>query len=245
MIKNHIYAIRLAFSMMTTLPFFRFYEFREGLNGTAAAYYPVVGLALGGLVYTTYLLLLPYLPFTVLAVCLFAFYTVLYGALHLDGFVDTVDALHAPREAAERVMKEPTIGAMGAIYGFLLLSVKLSAFCIVVKTPLFVLVPMLSRFGGVVSMFLFRYAKNSGMGYAAKMELTKPLFLFSLTVTILVTVFVDTKLFWLILFAFAVSAFVGSILSRRFGGLSGDMYGFVIESSEAALLIALCVWIGI
>lgn len=94
-------------------------------------------------------------------------------------------------------------------------------------------------------MFLFRYAKNSGMGYAAKMELTKPLFLFSLTVAILVTVFVDTKLFWLILFAFAVSAFVGSILSRRFGGLSGDMYGFVIESSEAALLIALCVWIGI
>jgi cobalamin synthase len=50
MFKNHIFGIRLAFSMMTVLPF-RMHEFRAGVNGVAAAYYPLVGLALGGIVY--------------------------------------------------------------------------------------------------------------------------------------------------------------------------------------------------
>lgn len=245
MIQKHFFALRLAFSMMTTLPFFRFYEFKEGLNGAAAAYYPVVGLALGGIVYGLYLLLFPFVPYVVLAALLFAVYTTLYGALHLDGFVDTVDALHAPKEMAERIMKEPTIGAMGAIYGFLLLSVKLAAFFVVVKSFLFVLIPMLSRFGGVISMFLFRYSKNSGMGYLAKTELTKGLFLYSALITFLVVIFVDTMFLWLLLPTLAVSMVAGRILSGCFGGLSGDMYGFIIETTEVALLLCCCIWVGV
>lgn len=159
MIKNHLAGIRIAFSMMTILPFFRLHEFKAGCNGYAAAYYPLVGLVLGGIVYAFYALFHGILPETFLRVALFALFTALYGALHLDGFVDTIDGLFAPASRALEVMKEPTIGAMGAIYGFLFLALKLAAFMSIEEFWLFALIPMLSRFGGTFAMYAFPYVR--------------------------------------------------------------------------------------
>ncbi|HOI84398.1 MAG TPA: adenosylcobinamide-GDP ribazoletransferase [Campylobacterales bacterium] len=240
-IKEHIFGLRLEFSMMTVLPF-RMHEFRAGVNGVAAAYYPVVGLVLGGIVYALYALLHGFLPETFLRVALFALFTALYGALHLDGFVDTVDGLFAPASLALEVMKEPTIGAMGAIYGFLFLAIKLAAFVSIEEFWLFALIPMLSRFGGTFAMYAFPYVRPSGMGYAAKMELTAPLFVYSALLVCCVIVVVNVWLFALFAVALLKAAAVSSWLSRRFGGLSGDMYGFVIESVELTLLCAVVIW---
>ncbi len=240
-IKIHFFGIRLAFSMMTILPF-RMHEFRAGVNGVAAAYYPVVGLALGGIVYAFYTLLYGVLPENFLRVALFALFTALYGALHLDGFVDTIDGLFAPASRALEVMKEPTIGAMGAIYGFLFLALKLAAFVSIEEFWLFALIPMLSRFGGTFAIYAFPYVRPSGMGYAAKMELTTPLFVYSALLVCAVIAAVNPWLFALFAVALLKAAAISRWLSRRFGGLSGAMYGFVIESVELTLLCSIVVW---
>lgn len=245
MIREHITGLRLAFSMMTILPFFRMHEFKVGSNGVAAAYYPVVGLALGGIVYTLYALLHGFLPENFLRVALFVLFTALYGALHLDGFVDTVDGIFAPPARALDVMKEPTVGAIGAIYGFLFLALKLAAFLSIEEFWLFVFVPMLSRFGGALAVFSFPYVRPSGMGYAAKLEFTAPLFIYSALLVLCVLALANIWLFALFAIAALKAASVSSWLSRRFGGLSGDMYGFVIESTELALLCVIVIWEGV
>ncbi|MEY4504084.1 MAG: adenosylcobinamide-GDP ribazoletransferase, partial [Pseudomonadota bacterium] len=77
--------------MLTILPFFRLYEFTKGCNGYAVAYYPLVGLILGAVIYLINILLAPFLPHNFLISFLFFLYILLYGALHLDGFTDSVD----------------------------------------------------------------------------------------------------------------------------------------------------------
>lgn len=241
-LQNHIAGLRLAFSMMTVLPFFRMHEFKAGSNGVAAAYYPIVGLALGSIVYALYALLHGFLPENFLRVALFVLFTALYGALHLDGFVDTIDGLFASPSRALDVMKEPTIGAMGVIYGFLFLALKLAAFLSIEEFWLFVFVPMLSRFGGTLAVYAFSYVRPSGMGYAAKLELTAPLFIYSALLVLSALALADIWLFALFAVASLKAAAISSWLSRRFGGLSGDMYGFVIESVELTLLCTIVIW---
>jgi len=242
MIKHHIAGFRIAFSMMTVLPFFRLHEFKTGCNGYAAAYYPMIGLFLGVLIYTIYAVFHGFLPENFLRVGLFALFVALYGALHLDGFVDTIDGLFAPPHRALDVMKEPTIGAMGAIYGFLFLSLKLAAFLALADFALFLLVPMLSRFGGTLAIYGFAYVRPSGMGYMAKKELTTPLFVYSAALVCAVTTIVNPLFFMFLAVAIAASIGVSKYLVKRFGGLSGDMYGFVIEVVEFVLLFAIVVF---
>lgn len=170
---------------------------------------------------------------------LFALFVALYGALHLDGFVDTIDGLFAPPHRALDVMKEPTIGAMGAIYGFLFLSLKLAAFLTLADFALFLLVPMLSRFGGTLAIYGFSYVRPSGMGYMAKKELTTPLFIYSAALVCAVIALINPLFFVFLAVAILASIGVSKYLVKRFGGLSGDMYGFVIEVVEFALLIAI------
>lgn len=239
MIKTHISGFKIAFSMLTVMLFFRLYEFKEGANGAAAAYYPIVGLFLGALICAIYAPLHGVLPENFLRVCLFALFVALYGALHLDGFVDTIDGLFAPPHRALDVMKEPTIGAMGAIYGFLFLSLKLAAFLTLADFALFLLVPMLSRFGGTLAIYGFSYVRPSGMGYMAKKELTTPLFIYSAALVCAVIALINPLFFVFLAVAILASIGVSKYLVKRFGGLSGDMYGFVIEVVEFALLIAI------
>jgi adenosylcobinamide-GDP ribazoletransferase len=242
MIKNHMAGFKIAFSMMTILPLFRLHEFKTGCNGYAVAYYPIVGLFLGAVICAIYAPLHGILPENFLRVSLFALFVLLYGGLHLDGFVDTIDGLFAPKERALDAMKEPTIGAMGAIFGFLFLAVKISAFLSLKDFYLFLLVPMLSRFGVAVAIYSFSYIRPNGMGALAKQEFSAPLFAYSAILVCSIISLVDMRFFALfgivVVKAFAVSNF----LKTRFGGLSGDMYGFVIEVCELALLVALVIW---
>ena len=242
MIKTHIYGFKIAFSMLTILPFFRLHEFKEGANGVAAAYYPIVGLFLGAVISVLYLPLHGVLPENFLRVWLFVLFTALYGALHLDGFVDTIDGLFAPPYRALDVMKEPTIGAMGAIYGFLFLSLKLAAFLSLADFMLFLIMPMLSRFGGMLAIYRFSYVRPIGMGYMAKKELTTPLFAYSTALVCAVVTLVNPLFFVFLAVTVATSIVVSKYLVKRFGGLSGDMYGFVIEIVEVVLLFALIVF---
>lgn len=230
--------LAIAFSMLTTLPLFKIKTIKQGDNGKAVGFYPLVGLVLGFIVYFAWILLGDLLPQTHLKVLLFVFFILLYGAIHLDGFADTVDGLFVyEKEKALEVMKDPNIGAMGAIFVFLFLIIKLSSFLALHDLFLFVLVPMLSRYGAVVAIKKYDYVRKDGIATLAKNELTRKIFIFSSLFVFAVGAVFDFKIF-LLLFVFTIvsTLVLCEFFKKKYDGLSGDMYGFVIEINELLLL---------
>lgn len=231
----------VAVSMLTTLPFFRVHDFFKGINGYAVMFYPLVGFALGGILYGVSIVLEPYIPSIHLHVLLFALWVILTGALHLDGLSDSVDALFVSKERAVEVMKDSHIGAMGMTYTAVFLILKASVLIAIDALWALPLILMLARFNTVLAIYFFAYIRENGMSTLAKEEFTKA----QLIVSILM-VLITSLLFPAGLLLLAVSLlcllFFKLWFTKRFGGFSGDLYGFMIEGSELILLHVILVW---
>ena len=222
--------------MLTIVPFFRVHDFFKGINGYAVLSYPLVGAILGLILWGAGVLLLPYLPPLHLGVLLFGIWVLLTGALHLDGFADTIDGLFVAKERAFEVMKDPRVGAMGMLFSGVFLLLKASALAHVEALYLLPLVLMLSRFNASLAIYFFPYVSKNGMSTLAKEEFTRSQLLFT-------SLYVLAFGMWLSWVLVAVSLFVllacSFFFMRRYGGFSGDIYGFLIETTELVLLHAI------
>ena len=112
-------AFCVAWIFLSKLPAPNIPHFSEQIVGRSLYAYPLVGLLLAGLlILVSWGLGLLALPSLLSAIILVSSWAWLTGALHLDGLADTVDAMaaaHGPPERALAVMKDPTIGAIGAV----------------------------------------------------------------------------------------------------------------------------------
>lgn len=103
-----------------------------GLNGTdvarGALVFPVVGLAVGGVVGAAAVGLHHVLPPLLAAAIAVALGLLLTGAMHLDALADVADALGATtRERALEIMRDSRVGTFGAAAVCLDLLVKIAA----------------------------------------------------------------------------------------------------------------------
>jgi cobalamin 5'-phosphate synthase/cobalamin synthase len=223
----------LALSMLTTLPFFRVHDFYKGINGYAVMFYPLVGLLLGSILYGISLLLEPYVPHFHLGMILFALWVVLTGALHLDGFADTVDGLFVSKERSLEVMKDPHNGGMGMLFGGTFLLLKASSLMALEHYALLPLVLLLPRLMIVWSIYFYPYV-SGGMSSLAKEELNATQVISALLYSL---VFVYIYSGWFLLFgALFLLLLIKSFFIKRYGGFTGDIYGFTIEVIELFLL---------
>jgi adenosylcobinamide-GDP ribazoletransferase len=225
----------LAVSMLTILPFFRVHDFFKGINGYAVMFYPLVGALLGSLLWGIYLLGASYFPETHLRLILFFLWIVLTGALHLDGFADTVDGLFVPKERAEAVMKDPHVGGMGMIFTGAFLLLKASALWHLEALWALPLILMFSRFNAVLAIYFYPYIRPQGMSSLAKAEFT-PVQLAAATFTVFAALLFVPQGGTLLAAALLVLLLTGAFFTRRLGGFSGDVYGFMIEVTEVVVL---------
>lgn len=238
MIKNIAKGFALSVSMLSTLPFFRVHDFYKGINGYAVMFYPLVGLIIGTILLGVYLLLVPYVPNSYLGVMIFGLWVVLTGALHLDGLSDTIDGFYIRKEKALEVMKDPNVGGMGMIFTAVFLILKVSAVVVLLaenKEAIYFLplVLLLSRFNAVVSIYLYPYITKNGIGSLAKSELKGSQVLAATFYVVAISLFYFIPLLFVSLFVMYILKYV---FINRYGGFSGDMYGFLIEVTELALL---------
>ena len=225
----------LAMNMLTTLPFFRVHYFLRGNPQRTVFFSPLVGALLGGLLYLSYLLLVPYFPEPHLKIFLLLLWMVLTGALHLDGFADTVDGLFVSKERAEAVMKDPHVGGMGMLFSTMFLLFKASALWFLEALYLLPVIMMLSRYNAVLAIYFFPYIRKEGMGALAKEEFVSRQLLFSTIIVFTVILFAPQG--WILLaFSLTTLLLIKRFFIRRFGGFSGDVYGFLIEATELVLL---------
>ena len=173
----------LAFSMLSIIPFFKVHDFFKGINGFSAMFYPLVGFILGSILWGVHTLLSAYLPSVHLSVIIFTLWITLTGALHLDGFSDTIDGLFVSKERALEVMKDSHVGGMGMSFTFVFLALKLSS---VIYFEAFYLLPiilMFSRLNATLAIYFFDYI-SSGVSMLIKEELKLKYLLFALLYSI-------------------------------------------------------------
>jgi len=237
--KNIFKGFALAVSMLSIIPFFKVHDFYKGINGYAVMFYPLVGFLLGLILICIFLLFQTFLPITHLSIIIFSILVLLTGAIHLDGFSDTIDGLFVSRERSLEVMKDPNTGGMGMIFSvvFLILKASTIASVLTLDTKFIYFLPvvlMLSRFNAVLAIYLYPYVSKNGIASLAKDELKR----FQVFIAFSYVVFFSFLFnsIWLVLASLSILYIIGIFFNKRYGGFTGDIYGFSIEVSELFLL---------
>ena len=211
--------------------------------GRSTVYFPVVGIIIGLILVGLSWILRLFLPSPVVNVLLVVSLVVISGALHLDGFVDTCDGIAGHKTPEERwqVMNDSRAGAFGIIGVVLLLLVKYVSLNSVPDTLLMVtlvLMPMISRWAMVYAVFVYPYAKPSGLGRVVKQEARWYRFVVA-TLIVLVVAIVLAQLMGIaiMLGIWIIVMVMATYMKRKFSGLTGDTYGAINEVAEVCVLI--------
>jgi cobalamin 5'-phosphate synthase/cobalamin synthase len=233
----------LALSFLTTLPARQVPYAADGL-GKAAAWFPVVGLLIGLLLVLVHAggrVLLGPLPAAVLVVTVWA---VLTGGLHLDGLADCCDGLlvSAGRERRLEILRDPRVGSfavVGLVLALLLKTAGVSA--LPAAAPGLLLAPVWARWWILVAARR-PLARPGGLGSSFAAALT-PRTLGVAALLPLVLLGLLAPFDWRSIFGVGLSAVacfgVLRLAEARIGGVTGDVYGAVVELSEIALILGL------
>ena len=234
---NFFKGFALAVSMLTIIPFFKIHNFFKGINGYAVMSYPLVGFLIGLILWATHTFLTPYFTPLHVGIIIFTLWIVLTGALHLDGFSDTIDGLFVNKERSLEVMKDPNTGGMGMIFTVTFLILKASSLASLEAFYLLPIVLMLSRLNAVLAIYNYPYVSPNGMSTLAKEELTKTQVVIAVLYSLAFIILFPAST--LIIFSLITLWLIKSFFIKRYGGFTGDIYGFSIEVTELVLLNAI------
>ncbi|SKB51735.1 adenosylcobinamide-GDP ribazoletransferase [Malaciobacter marinus] len=164
----------------------------------------------------------------------------LYGYLHTEAITDVVDAWFASYSGkdAYKIMKESTIGAIGAIatFSFVLLKVSIIAYLLYEKKyEIILIVFMFSRLSLTYILPFFKFNKDSFMSQAFEAKGVNKI---RFAVLIFLVFAICLKISAILLFVLALLFLYLNlkILNKRFGFVNGDCLGCSIEITELLLL---------
>ncbi len=235
-----------ALSFLTVIPLPRRREVSPEQVGKSLVYFPVVGIIIGLILAGLYWLLRLILPSAVVSGLLLIFLVVLTGGLHLDGFVDTCDAIagHKPPEARRQIMRDSRAGALGMVGVCCLLIVKYVSLNSVPESLMMAtlgLMPVVSRWVMVYAIFAHPYARSSGLGKVFKEMASRRRFVVATLIAVAVAIAL-ARLPGLIIMlgVWVIAAAMAAYLKGKFSGLTGDTYGAMNEVAEVSVLILVC-----
>jgi adenosylcobinamide-GDP ribazoletransferase len=239
-----------ALQFLTSIPVAINRELGPAQLGRATAWFPAVGLIIGGMLALLNWLLGLILPTSVVNALLIVALVMVTGALHLDGFADTCDGLagHKPAEERWKVMRDSRTGAFGAVGIALLLLVKYISLNNVPHDwmyPTLVIMPVVSRWAMVYAVFAFRYARPEGLGKAYKEATRWPQLLLATILALAVAAVLYPAFsftgFILTAAILVITTLLALYFKAKFAGLTGDTYGAINEVAEVMVLIAVII----
>lgn len=231
----------LALQFLTRLPTPRIADFRPEDLSRSADWFPLVGVLVGCCVAAAVWVGSLSTPWVGALAGLLVWIWVT-GALHLDGLGDVADALAAAHRVPERfleVLRDPHIGAFGAVAIGLQLIAKLVLLAEIarVASPIaLLLVPAWARWGTLVwSTTVPPLASGTGERFSWSINQAG---------TIVQGLALAGLSLWLapaLLAAFAIVPALSLYWRLRLGGITGDCLGASVEVTETLLLIAVVV----
>jgi adenosylcobinamide-GDP ribazoletransferase len=242
-----------AIGLLTVLPVRPRWD-EHTVAGRAMSFYPLAGALIGGALAGLAFLLgkTPLTETTPLlsAALILAAWAGITGGLHLDGWADCCDALFVPvsRERRLEILHDPRLGSFGSIGLVVLLLVKLAAIQGVMASParlaVLVIVPTAARWVLVLAAQAFPLARPDGMAAHFRRGLGgREVTLATATVLLLaalIAVLTGSRELIPLVVAPLVMLAVAGLALWRLGGLTGDVYGAIVEAVETASLVAVC-----
>ena len=240
-------ALRLAFGTLTVLPV-RPPSVDRATAGRAMALAPLVGVVLA-LAACVPLLLTEGSPLLSAAVTVGAL-ALLTRGLHLDGLADTADGLGSGRPAADAlaVMRKGDVGPFGVVTLVIVLLTQVGALAELVAAgdgaAALVASLVVSRLAlPLACLHGVPAARADGLGAAVAGSVSLPAALVAALLTaipvVALALLVDDAVVWAPL-GLLVGAALGWRAVRRFGGVTGDVLGAVVEATFTAALVLLC-----
>jgi adenosylcobinamide-GDP ribazoletransferase len=214
----------------------------------AAAWFPFVGLLLGGLLAAFHFLLVTIFPAWLAAPLMTAVWAGLTGFMHLDGLADCFDGLFAPvsRERRLEILHDPRIGSFGAAGLFLFLLIKTGAITALgwQAYRALLLAPALARWWVLVAARAPQ-AYPGGMGDRMAAAVKPATLLTAAIVPALISALCGLAALPAVIFSGLVAGLILHTAKNKLGGVTGDVMGLTVECTEAAVLLVFAMLAGL
>jgi len=250
--KNMFKALYMSFGMFCAIPLPGFWDDSSAKH--IMPWLPVVGAVIGAIWWGAAELLVflgIHNALSAAAIMLIPF--MLAGFVHLDGYMDTSDAIlsRRPLEEKLRILKDPHTGAFAVIMvAALFIAQFASALAIVdggVQLMLLPIIPVLSRCCSALAILCIRPMNREGYAALFKPDKAAPHRIMTILIAACALAFAwfftgagGLIVAGTVIVGYALAMFC-ALESFRFKGVSGDLAGFSLVIGELCGIIALAV----
>ncbi len=205
---------------------------------------PFVGLLLATLAIASFVALEPL--GWLAAISASVVYMALYGFIHTEAIIDVADAVYAAHSGKDPyvIIKDPTVGAMGVLYGVSFLILKISALSYLLMHHLFVPFMAIAAISRISLLILIR-THDFRSSFVSQLKESLPLW----PLLILIALYVAVG--WMVPMSIALlgigilsALLLSSLAKKSLGFVNGDVLGMSLEGVELILIFAvLLAWV--
>lgn len=175
------------------------------------------------------------------------------GGIHMDGLLDTYDALcsYGDKDKKLEILKDPHIGGFAVIRTIVYVLLTFGCFCeltertFIYGADTYIIYTavggyIVSRILSAISVIRFKKAKDEGMVSEISINTDKKCFSVLIVILIAVTalaVFFFGKYVLMWLAVVPVFVYYRYMAYKEFGGVTGDLAGWFLQLCELAILI--------
>lgn len=213
----------------------------------ALCFFPLVGAVIGALGYGLFFLSeLLSLPQLLSGALLTALPVVVTGGIHMDGFCDTTDAISSrqPREKKLEILKDPHAGAFAVLWCAVYFIVYFASACCISRHTYLVFLSayVFTRALSALSVANFPAAKEGLVSTFKQAGANRAVTLVSLLWIAGAAAFSVLFSLWLGLVIIGTGIVVYLVcvvvFFKMFGGISGDLAGWMLQETELFMLLA-------
>lgn len=233
----------LAVQFLTRLPVPNRLATTEEELGRAAAFFPLVGVIVGGSTAGVYLLTLRIVSVPVAVAVALAFATFITSGFHEDGLADTFDGLGGgwTKDRALEIMRDSRIGTYGALALIFLILGKLVILAELGSEHVWrwlIVAHVAARWTVLPLCRWLPYARPEGQGkLVAKQIASTALIIGSVTFLVTLLLFAWPTALIALGVTLVVTFLSGLYYKRRLGGITGDCLGATNQITELLLYL--------
>lgn len=235
-----------AFSMYSKIPMPRASWKKEDMK-YAMCFFPLIGLMIGAVMYGVYYILLRISCGEILRTSILSVIPiVITGGIHLDGWLDTMDARNSYKEKEVKleILKDPHVGAF-AVIKCMVYAILLFGFTSEISSRSIKIIAIsyiLSRAFSGLSVVYFKGAKKEGLlatfSDSAEKNIVRVVLILYVVACAGVMSIIDLPMGILcFLMSGVVFLYYRWMSYKEFGGITGDLAGYFLQLCEFVVLI--------